>query len=130
MRKKKILLVDDSNTILMMEKFILNNGPYELLTASNGEEAVRRAAEDQPDLILLDVIMPKMGGFEACRLIRGAEATRSIPIIMVTTRGEAANVEAGWANGCTDYVTKPINSVELLAKVRNLLEDRLAEVAQ
>lgn len=129
MRKKKILLVDDSNTILMMEKFILNNGPYDLVTASNGEEAVARAAQDQPDLILLDVIMPKMGGFEACRQIRNIETTKSIPIIMVTTRGEAANVEAGWANGCTDYVTKPINSVELLAKVRSLLEDAVG-VAQ
>ena len=123
MSRKKILLVDDSNTILMMEKFILRNGPYELVTASNGEEGVRKAVEHQPDLILLDVIMPKMGGFEACRLIRAAEQTKSIPIIMVTTRGEAANVEAGWANGCTDYVTKPINSIELLAKVRNFLGD-------
>jgi DNA-binding response OmpR family regulator len=121
MSRKKILLVDDSSTILMMEKFILRNGPYELLTATNGEEGVRKASEQLPDLILLDVIMPKMGGFEACRMIRGAEATKSIPIIMVTTRGEAANVEAGWANGCTDYVTKPINAIELLAKVRNFL---------
>jgi DNA-binding response OmpR family regulator len=123
MSRKKILLVDDSSTILMMEKFILRNGPYDLVTATNGEEGVRKAAEHLPDLILLDVIMPKMGGFEACRLIRGAEKTKSIPIIMVTTRGEAANVEAGWANGCTDYVTKPINSIELLAKVRNFLDD-------
>ncbi|HEX7681367.1 MAG TPA: response regulator [Thermoanaerobaculia bacterium] len=123
MSRKKILLVDDSSTILMMEKFILRNGPYDLVTATNGEEGVRKAAEHLPDLILLDVIMPKMGGFEACRLIRNAEETRSIPIIMVTTRGEAANVEAGWANGCTDYVTKPINSIELLAKVRNFLDD-------
>jgi DNA-binding response OmpR family regulator len=123
MSRKKILLVDDSSTILMMEKFILRNGPYDLVTATNGEEGVRKAAEHLPDLILLDVIMPKMGGFEACRLIRDAEETRSIPIIMVTTRGEAANVEAGWANGCTDYVTKPINSIELLAKVRNFLDD-------
>jgi two-component system alkaline phosphatase synthesis response regulator PhoP len=121
MSRKKILLVDDSNTILMMEKFILRNGPYDVVTAMNGEEGVRKAAEHRPDLILLDVIMPKMGGFEACRLIRAAEATKEIPIIMVTTRGEAANVEAGWANGCTDYVTKPINSIELLAKVRNFL---------
>ena len=121
MNRKKILLVDDSNTILMMEKFILRNDPYELLSASNGEEAVSKAAEHQPDLILLDVIMPKMGGFEACRLIRENELTRSIPVIMVTTRGEAANVETGWANGCTDYVTKPINAVELLAKVRSIL---------
>ena len=121
MKRKKILLVDDSNTILMMEKFILRNDPYELVSASNGEEAVLKAKEDQPDLILLDVIMPKMGGFEACRLIRENELTSSIPVIMVTTRGEAANVETGWANGCTDYVTKPINAVELLAKVRSIL---------
>jgi DNA-binding response OmpR family regulator len=121
MNRKKILLVDDSNTILMMEKFILKNGPYDLVTASNGEEAVAKAAEHIPDLILLDVIMPKMGGFDACRLIRSKAETSEIPIIMVTTRGEAANVETGWANGCTDYVTKPINTIELLAKVRNFL---------
>ena len=135
MKRKKILLVDDSNTILMMEKFILRNDPYELVTATNGEEAVLKAAQHEPDLILLDVIMPKMGGFEACRLIRENEITQSIPVIMVTTRGEAANVEAGWANGCTDYVTKPINAVELLAKVRSILETAvsvpmLAEVQQ
>lgn len=130
MNRKKILLVDDSNTILMMEKFILNNGPYDLITASNGEEGVRKAREEHPDLILLDVIMPKLGGFEACQLIRANESTKSIPIIMVTTRGEAANVEAGWANGCTDYVMKPINSVELLAKVRSLLEECALEVAR
>jgi DNA-binding response OmpR family regulator len=121
MNRKKILLVDDSNTILMMEKFILKNGPYDLVTASNGEEAVAKATEQIPDLILLDVIMPKMGGFDACRLIRSNETTSAIPIIMVTTRGEAANVETGWANGCTDYVTKPINAMELLAKVRSFL---------
>lgn len=123
MKRKKILLVDDSTTILMMEKFILRNDPYELITASNGEEAVQKAIDQQPDLILLDVIMPKMSGFEACRRIREHEGTTDIPVIMVTTRGEAANVESGWSNGCTDYVTKPINAVELLAKVRNLLDD-------
>lgn len=130
MSRKKILLVDDSNTILMMEKFILANGPWDLITASNGEEAVFKAAAEQPDLILLDVVMPKVGGFEACKRIREADKTAGIPIIMVTTRGEAANVEAGWANGCTDYVMKPINSTELLAKVRSLLEESLAEVAR
>jgi len=127
MSRKKILLVDDSSTILMMEKFILRNGPYELVTAADGVEGVRKAAEHLPDLILLDVIMPKMGGFEACRLIRSSEETKSIPIIMVTTRGEASNVEAGWANGCTDYVTKPINAIELLSKVRNFLGDEVCQ---
>ena len=129
MSRKKILLVDDSSTILMMEKFILRNDPYTLITASNGEEAVRKAASEQPDLILLDVIMPRMNGFEACRLIRENESSKHIPIIMVTTRGESANVETGWVSGCTDYVTKPINAIELLAKVRSLLGE-LAEVAR
>jgi DNA-binding response OmpR family regulator len=130
MTRKKILLVDDSATILMMEKLILANGPWDLITANDGEEAVLKAATQNPDLILLDVIMPKMGGFDACRAIRSREDTGTIPIIMVTTRGEAVNVEAGWANGCTDYVTKPINAVELLAKVRSVLDAAPIEVTQ
>ncbi|HET8774859.1 MAG TPA: response regulator [Thermoanaerobaculia bacterium] len=129
MPRKKILLVDDSSTILMMEKFILRNDPYTLITASNGEEAVRKAAVEKPDLILLDVVMPRMSGFEACRLIRDNQELQQTPIIMVTTRGEAENVETGWVVGCTDYVTKPINAVELLAKVRSILGEVL-EVAQ
>jgi len=130
MSRKKILLVDDSSTILMMEKFILRNEPYLIITASNGEEAVQKAAVEKPDLILLDVVMPRMSGFEACRLMRDNPELAGTPIIMVTTRGEAANVETGWVVGCTDYVTKPINAVELLAKVRSLLGDVMAEVAQ
>lgn len=129
MPRKKILLVDDSSTILMMEKFILRNDPYTLITASNGEEAVRKAALERPDLILLDVVMPRMSGFEACRLIRDNGELQQTPIIMVTTRGEAENVETGWVVGCTDYVTKPINAVELLAKVRSILGE-VVEVAQ
>ena len=123
MQRKKILLVDDSPTILMMEKLILANGPWDLITASDGEEAVRKASSLQPDLILLDVIMPKMSGFDALRAIRAGNSTSAMPVIMVTTRGEAANVETGWANGCNDYVMKPINAIELLAKVRSLLEE-------
>jgi CheY-like chemotaxis protein len=121
METKKILLVDDSNTILMMEKMILKKGPYTMVTANNGEEAVMRAEAEQPDLILMDVVMPKMDGFEACRRIRSAAATAAIPIIMVTTRGEENNIETGYAAGCTDYVTKPIDSLELLTKLRNYL---------
>jgi DNA-binding response OmpR family regulator len=129
MKRKKILLVDDSNTILMMEKFILREQAFEIITASDGEEGVRKALEHRPDVILLDVIMLRMGGFEACRQLRANEATRATPIIMVTTRGEATNVEAGWTAGCSDYITKPINGIELLAKVRNFLSDEREEVA-
>lgn len=121
MHRKKILLVDDSNTILMMERMILTKGPYDLLTASNGEEAVERALSHRPDLILMDVVMPKMNGFEACRRIRGESAIKDTPIIMVTTRGEVQNVEHGFESGCNDYVTKPINGAELMAKLRTYL---------
>lgn len=119
--RKKILLVDDSNTILMMERMILNKGPYVTVTASNGEEAVTKARSESPDLILLDVVMPKVDGFEACRRIRREAAMAEVPIIMVTTRGEEQNIENGYQAGCTDYVTKPIDGAELLSKLRSYL---------
>jgi CheY-like chemotaxis protein len=121
MTRKKILLVDDSATILMMERMLLAKAPYEILTATNGEEAVAKAVAERPDIILMDVVMPGMTGFEACRRLRSLEATRAIPVIMVTTRGEAENVETGFQSGCSDYVTKPIDGVELLSKLRGHL---------
>lgn len=120
--KKKILVVDDSKTALQIELTILRRGPYEVITACDGEEAVRKAAAERPDAILMDVMMPKMNGFEACRAIRDVPEIRDVPIIMVTTRGEESNVEVGFSSGCTDYVTKPINGAELLAKIRNVTE--------
>ena len=121
MQRKKILCVDDSATILMMERMILSKGPYDLVTASDGEEAVTKALAERPDLILMDIVMPKMNGFDACRRIRQEEQIRSTPIIMVTTRGEVQNMENGFESGCNDYVTKPINATELLTKLRNFL---------
>lgn len=120
MPRKKILLVDDAETVLMMERMILNKS-YDLMVAKNGEDAVVKALAEQPDLILMDVVMPKMDGFQACRQIRQQESTRKIPIIMVTTRSEAENMEKGFEHGCNDYVTKPMNSLELLSKVRNYI---------
>jgi CheY-like chemotaxis protein len=121
MTRKKILLVDDSNTILMVERMMLMKGPYDIVTASNGEEAIVKAVTEKPDLILMDVIMPKMDGFEAVRQIRQHHDTRDTPVIMVTTRSESQNVENGFESGCNDYVTKPINSTELLSKLRSYL---------
>ncbi len=121
MMRKKILLVDDAETILMMERMILGKAGYELLTAKDGQEAVAKAVTERPDLILMDVVMPKMDGFEACRQLRGRDTTKAIPIIMVTTRGEATNVESAFQSGCDDYITKPINGLEVLAKVKSAL---------
>jgi DNA-binding response OmpR family regulator len=121
MSRKKILLVDDSATILMMERMILGKGPYELVTAVDGEDAVAKAVSERPDLILMDVIMPKMNGFDAVRRIREHSEVGDTPIIMVTTRGEMENVENGFSSGCNDYVTKPINAPELMTKLKALL---------
>ena len=124
MTRKKILIVDDSSTILMMEKMILASEPYTLITAGDGAQAVAKAADEKPDLILMDVVMPTMDGFTACRELRQRDETRAIPVIMVTTRGESGNVEQGFASGCSDYITKPINGSELIAKIHNLLGEK------
>ena len=119
MSKKKILVVDDSRTALFMVTTILRKERYELVTACDGEQALEVAAAELPDLILMDVIMPRKTGFEACRELKRREDTKSIPVILVTTRGEGENVEAGFQSGCNDYVTKPINALELITKVRD-----------
>jgi len=119
----KILLVDDSETILQMEQMILAKEPYELLVARDGAEGVARALEDNPDLILMDVVMPRMGGFEALRQLRGNQRTSTVPVVMVTTKAEADSIETGYASGCNDYIVKPIDSIELIAKLRDLLGD-------
>lgn len=123
MTQKKILLVDDSSTMILMERMALSGGGYQLLAARDGEEALKAARDQRPDLILLDVVMPKMDGFEVCRRLRAEGPTRHIPIIIVSTRGEDGNIEKGFNSGCTDYVLKPLNGMELLTKVKSLLGD-------
>jgi CheY-like chemotaxis protein len=117
----KILLVDDSATVLMMERMILATERFEIVTACNGEEAQVKARGEQPDLILMDVVMPRVNGIQACKALRQDPATKHIPIILVTTRGEAETMEQGYESGCNDYVTKPVNSAELLGKIRSIL---------
>ena len=120
MSKKKILVVDDSKVASMTTGMVLASR-YECVSAENGAVAVEMAIAEKPDLILMDVMMPIMGGLEACRQLRAQAETKEIPIIMVTTRGEADNVEAGYESGCNDYVTKPVDGVELVTKIENLI---------
>ena len=119
--KKKVLLVDDSNTVILMERMILAKGPYDIVVARDGVEGVAKAKSEKPDVILLDVMMPNLDGLSACAAIRADAETAGIPIVMVTTRGEEQNIETAFRNGCTDYVTKPINGLELLTKLQNIL---------
>jgi DNA-binding response OmpR family regulator len=120
---KKILLVDDSTTMLLMERMVLGKGGYHLISANNGEEAVRSALTQNPDLILLDIVMPRMDGFEVCRRLRAHDVTRATPIILVTNRGEESHVEEGFRSGCNDFIMKPLDGLELLTKVKSLLGD-------
>jgi CheY-like chemotaxis protein len=123
MQPKKILIVDDSKVAAMTQQLILRSlRECEVITAEDGIKGVEKAVSEQPDLILMDVVMPRMNGFEACRLIRGHEATESIPIIMVTTRSESAHVDEGFASGCNDYIYKPIDASELLEKIGKLAD--------
>lgn len=123
MTRKRILLVDDSETSLLMARMILSKANYDILVAKDGQQGVDAAVRERPDLVLLDVVMPRMNGFEACAKLKAQKETEAIPVIMVTTRGEESSVETGFASGAADYVTKPVNGLELLSKVRNLLGD-------
>jgi CheY-like chemotaxis protein len=112
---KKVLLVDDSRTALMLTGMILTERTcYEVITANNGDEAVACAIAQSPDLILMDVVMPKKNGFEACEELRRNPATANVPVILLTTRGEAECVETGFIAGCTEYLTKPVNPDDLV----------------
>jgi len=118
----KILIVDDSSTTLLMEEMLLRKyTSFDIVQARNGQEAVQKAIAEQPDLILMDVVMPKMDGFAACREMRRQEKLRDTPIILVTSRGEPQNVEMGFESGCNDYLTKPVESNELLQMVNGYL---------
>ena len=94
------------------------------VVASNGEDTLAAAKSWKPDLILLDVMMPKLSGFEVCRRLRADPATRTVAVLMVTALDQANDVEAAVESGTDDFITKPINKTELLLRVRALLESR------
>jgi DNA-binding response OmpR family regulator len=114
--RPRILVVDDSATSCLTLQGHLASA-FEVHVARDGEDGVRRALELRPDLILMDVMMPVMDGRTACAVLRQRRETAQTPIILVTSRAEEADVEAGWLCGCTDYVLKPVDFEELLAKI-------------
>jgi two-component system cell cycle response regulator DivK len=119
--KKKILLVDDSNAIRMFERMILGEKDFELIEAVDGEEALFAAARDRPDLILLDVNMPKIDGFETLRRMRRIDILRSIPVIVITMMKEEEAKAAIAGDPYTDFVTKPLYAGTLNEKVQKFL---------
>ena len=119
MAKKKILLVDDSDTSLMMGLLALKKSSYDVITARDGEEGVEKAMSERPDLILMDVVLPRLDGFSAVQQLRQRKETREIPVIMLTSRSQ--NDTHGPAGDPGDYVSKPIDPRDLVAKVRGRL---------
>ena len=120
-KKIKILLVDDEPDILEIITYSLENAGYKIYTATNGIEAVEKASKIEPDLIILDVMMPKMDGIEACEIIRNNPKTKNILITFLSARGEDYSQIAGFNAGADDYITKPIKPKILLSKVKSLL---------
>lgn len=119
--RSKILVVDDIPLNRKLQKTYLESVGYQVILANDGIEALQRIEQDSPDLILLDVMMPKMNGFQVCRRVKDTENTRFIPIIMVTALNEIEDKVKGIEAGADDFISKPFNKTELLARVKSLL---------
>ncbi|MEW9899482.1 response regulator [Chitinivorax sp. PXF-14] len=117
---KKILVVDDSPTERHFLSEILTKNGFEVFTAESGEEAVTKSKQVLPDLILMDVVMPGLNGFQATRSITREETTKHIPVIMCTSKGQETDKIWGLRQGAKDYVVKPVNQDELLQKIASL----------
>lgn len=118
---KKILIADDEQNIVISLEFLMKREGFEVLVATDGEEAVARIRKDCPDLVLLDVMMPKKSGFEVCQEIKSDPALGGVRILMLTAKGRDTEVAKGLALGADAYMTKPFSTKELVEKVRSLL---------
>jgi len=119
---KKILLVDDEPHIIMMLENRMKHAGYDVITASDGQEALTKAQKEKPDLIILDLMLPKLDGYKVCRMLKFDEKYKHIPIIMLSARAQEVDKKMGEAVGADGYVTKPFEPQVLLGKVKDLLE--------
>lgn len=122
--KSNVLVVDDNPQNVELIQAYLETLDCTTQVAVDGIDALEKVAAHKPDLILLDIMMPRMSGFEACRRLKADPATRDIPIIMVTALNELGDIERGVESGTDDFLTKPINKLELLTRVKSLLRVR------
>ena len=118
---KKILIVDDEPNIVAALEYFLQRSHYEVLTARDGDAALRQVEEHLPDLVLLDVMMPARSGYEVCQRIRERAEWRDIKIIMLSAKGREAEVSKGLSLGADLYVTKPFSNADLVARIDELL---------
>ena len=119
-----VLIVDDNPQNVELLQAFLESLPVKIVTAGDGLDALAKAAEHHPDLILLDIMMPQMSGFQVCRKLKGDPKTRDIQILMVTALNELGDIEQANECGTDDFVSKPVNKLELLTRVKSLLRVR------
>jgi two-component system, OmpR family, alkaline phosphatase synthesis response regulator PhoP len=119
---KKILAVDDERHIVRLVQVNLERQGYTVVTAYDGKEALEKVEAESPDLIVLDVMMPYMDGFEVLQNLKRNQATRDIPVIMLTAKAQDADVFRGWQSGVDCYLTKPFNPMELIAFVKRIFK--------
>ncbi len=124
MATSKILIADDNPTNVELLEVYLSDFDCWTAVAVDGRDTLEKVASFRPDLILLDIMMPKLSGFEVCQTIKGDPATRGIMVLMVTALNEQGDIERAVAAGCDDFLSKPINKLELLKRVENLLKLR------
>ena len=118
----KILIAEDEHDIRELIIFTLKFAGYEVVAVKDGQEAVERIPEEMPDMILMDVRMPRMTGYEACRLVKAEEATRDIPLVFLSAKGQDAEVEEGLDAGATEYLLKPFAPNELIDKIKEVMD--------
>ena len=123
MAKKQILLVDDEPDLVEMVKLRLEANDYGVIVAYNGQEALDKARKDKPDLIILDLMLPKMDGYKVCGLLKADTRYNKIPIIMFTARAQDSDIKMGKEVGADAYITKPFEPQALLAKIKELLKE-------
>jgi two-component system alkaline phosphatase synthesis response regulator PhoP len=121
MAKGKILVVDDEIYIVHILDFSLGMEGYEVLTALDGEQALEKARAEHPDLIVLDIMMPKLDGYETCKLLKADPATKDIPVILLSAKGRNVDQKVGFEVGANDYITKPFSPRKLVERINALL---------
>ena len=123
-RNSKVLIADDNEQNVELLQAYLEDLGCGVLTAYDGQQTLEVVKTEKPDLLLLDIMMPKMSGYEICKKLKGDPETASIPICMVTALTEVGDIERAVAAGCDDFLSKPINKLELLKRVENMLKLR------
>lgn len=120
-KKSKILVIDDDPDAVETMTAILETRDYEVVTALSGLEGITKAREEKPDLIIMDVMMPKLDGFTICKMIKDNEQIKNIPVILLTGKGLVGDVEKGFAAGASDYMIKPIDWERLFVKIEKFI---------